>query len=405
MFDYVWCSIRRRRAASLVTAGISVMLVILLNLYFGSIRSYQTQLVDLSKNMPVYCRILNRNGSLDNNLFISERTLEGLRQSDQVKDLAYITFFAAGEGDFNLAELKVKLNISGAGANRAEAIGDQVYDLIEMEAADIDEFLSSDRMECIADKTMMRRRKWEIGDTVVLKCYYDRADSEFGKREFAPMGGTIEVKIVGTMSDIRGKNGLRIDVLLPYDGVLRMYDQYGHPCFADSASFYVKDSLQLNEFKEQMLEIGLGEKISTAMDSYHGCVLEVKDNDFITSATNLRRSIEMLQMSFPVVCALVLMIGYVVSYLSGNSRKEEFALLRLQGVKKMNSSLLFLSEQMMLVLAGNLIGDAVMVFAAPSVSLMFAVNGILILAYLIGSAAAYGRMSRGSVVALLSAQQ
>ncbi len=379
------------------------MLVILLNLYFGSIRSYQTQLVDLAETVPVYCRVLNRNGSLENDLFVSERTLEGLRQSDQVKDLAYITFFAAGEGDFKLAELKTKLNISGAGANHTEAIGNQVYDLIEMEAADIDEFLASDRMECIADKTIMRRKKWEIGDTVVLKCYYDSADSEFNKKELVPMGGTIDVKIVGTMAGVRGKNGFRIDVLLPYDGVLRMYEQYGHPCFADSASFYVKDPLQLNAFKEQMLDIGLGEKIPTAMDSYHGCVLEVKDNDFIASATSLRRSIEMLQLFFPAVCVLVLMIGYVVSYLSGNSRREEFALLRLQGVKKMNSSLLFLSEQMILVFIGNLIGDAAMMFVSPSIVLMAAVNGILLLAYLIGAAAAYSRMSKGSVVTLLSA--
>lgn len=123
MFHYVWSSIRRRRAASLVTAGISIMLVLLLNLYFGSIRSYQTQLVDLAENVPVYCRVLNRNGSLENLLFISERILEGLRQSDQVENLAYVTVFRAGEGDFKLSELKVKLRIWCAGANCVEAIG------------------------------------------------------------------------------------------------------------------------------------------------------------------------------------------------------------------------------------------------------------------------------------------
>ncbi len=69
----------------------------------------------------------------------------------------------------------------------------------------------------------------------------------------------------------------------------------------------------------------------------------------------------------------------MVSYLSGNSRREEFALLRLQGVKKMKSSLLFLVEQMILVLMGNLIGDVVMLFVVPSVSLMFVVNGILLI--------------------------
>ncbi len=96
--------------------------------------------------------------------------------------------------------------------------------MIDMDAADIDELLSSDRMECIVNRTLMRRQKWEIGDTVVLKCYYESAESEFNKKELVPMSGTIEVKIVGTMVDIRGKNGYPIQLLLPYDGVLRMYE-------------------------------------------------------------------------------------------------------------------------------------------------------------------------------------
>lgn len=399
MFCYVSYSIRRRKAANLVTVGISLMLVILLNLYFGSLYSYRNQLRDLSQNVPIYCRVLNRNGTLDSSLFIPERTLNGLRATDQIKDLTYITRLMAGEGDFKLAELQNRLSIQVLGANCMVALGEQASELIDMETEAAEELLQSDRRECIVDKTMMRRRKWEVGDTVILKCYYVGADSEFNKREMHPMGGTVEVKIVGTMAGVEGH------ILLPYDAVIGIYQQFGHHCFADWTAFYVKDPLQLNEFKEEMKDIGLAEVIPTASDSYYGCALEVRDEHFVTGGTNLKRSIEMLQLFFPVVCVMVLMIGYVVSYLSGNSRREEYALLRLQGVKKIKSSLLFLSEQMILVLAGNLIGDVLMVFVAPSVPLMFAVNGLLLLAYVIGSAAAYGRMSRGSVVALLSAQR
>lgn len=399
MFCYVSYSIRRRKAANLVTVGISVMLVILLNLYFGSLHSYRNQLDSLSQNVPVYCRVLNRNGTLDSSLFIPDRTINDLRASDQIKDLTYITRLTAGEGDFKLEELKNKLSIQILGVNCMAALGEYASDLIDMETADIEELLRSDRRECIVDKTMMRRRKWEVGDTVILKCYYVGADSEFNKREMHPMGGVVEVKIVGVMA------GAGADILLPYDAILGIYREFGHHCFADWAFFYVKDPLQLNDFKEEMKEIGLVEVLPTASDSYYGCALEVRDEHFVTGGTNLRRSIEMLQLFFPVVCVLVLMIGYVVSYLSGNSRREEFALLRLQGVKKSRSTLLFLSEQMLLVLVGNLIGDVLMVFVSPSVFLMFAVNGLLLLAYVIGSAAAYGRMSRGSVVELLSAQR
>lgn len=322
MFGYILCSIRRRKAANLVTVGISVMLVILLHLYFGSIRSYKEQLNDLAQGVPVYCRIVNRNGTLDKELFIPQRTLNDLKSSDHVKDLAYVTRFRAGEGDFRLADLKNVLKITGIGVNCMGALGEDASELIDMEKADIEELLTSDRMECIADKTIMRRRGWKVGDTVVLKCYYEGADSEFNKRELHPMGGTVEVKIVGSMTGVCTATGFRMDVLHPYNAVLGMYQHFGHPCFADSATFYVQDPLQINAFKEQMKEYGLIEIIPTALDSYIGCALEVRDDNFITSATSLRRSIEMLEMFFPVICALVLMIGYVVSYLSGNSRRE-----------------------------------------------------------------------------------
>ena len=112
-----------------------------------------------------------------------------------------------------------------------------------------------------------------------------------------------------------------------------------------------------------------------------------------------------MQSFLPVVCILVLLIGYVVSYLAGNSRREEFALMRLQGVKKLSAAFLFLTEQMILVLIGNVAGDVLVLPASSSVSGILTVNGVLLTAYLIGAAAAYGRMSMGSVVYLLSVQQ
>ena len=80
-------------------------------------------------------------------------------------------------------------------------------------------------------------------------------------------------------------------------------------------------------------------------------------------------------------------------------------MLRLQGVKKTKASMIFLVEQMILVLTGNFLGDAVMTLTAPAFTVMLLVNSVILAAYLIGAAAAYGQMSRGSVLYLLSAQQ
>lgn len=80
-------------------------------------------------------------------------------------------------------------------------------------------------------------------------------------------------------------------------------------------------------------------------------------------------------------------------------------MMRLQEVKKFPAAFLFLTEQLILVLLGNVVGDVLVAPIVSSLSGVFAVNGVLLIAYLIGAAAAYGRMSMGSVVYLLSVQQ
>lgn len=406
MFHYVLYSIKKRKAANLVTAGISIMLVLLLNLYFGSIRSYQRQLADLAQNVPIYCQVTNLSGTLGNGLFISKQIVDSLQQSDQVKDLSYMTVMMAGEGDFEEAEYSKHLNLYVVGANKVEAVGELTADMISMDEELVEDLLTSDRMECIVNENVLKKRGWKIGDRIVLKCYYYDPASEFNKVEIHPMGGVVEVTIAGTMENILGKtNAIATDVIIPAKTAQNIFGQFGLKFFADTVTFHVKDPLQLDAFKADMQEIGLQETAPEAMDSYTGCALAVRDANFIASATDLRNAIELMQSFFPVVCILVLMIGYVVSYLSGNSRRDEFALLRLQGVKKGKVSPLFLAEQMLLVLVGNIVGDMVAVFGSPSVLVLFTVNIILLAAYLIGAAAAYGRMSRGSVVYLLSTQQ
>ncbi len=406
MFSYVCCSIKRRKTQNLVTVGISVMLVLLLNLYFGSIRSYQTQLADLSENVPIFCQITNLNGTMGNELFISEQIVEALEQSAYVKDLSYMTVVMAGEGDFKEIEYSKYLNLYVVGANDVEAVGEMTADMFSLDEQSLDELLASDRMECIVNEEALIKRGWEIGDRITLKCYYYDPASEFQKIQLHSMGGTVEVTIAGTMKETEGKtNAIQTDIIIPGRASRNLFAQFGLKFFADTVTFHVNNPLDLNGFKEEMQDIGLMEIVPEAGNSYTGYALVVRDADFIASATHLRHSTELMQSFLPVVCILVLLIGYVVSYLAGNSRREEFALMRLQGVKKLSAAFLFLTEQMILVLIGNVAGDVLVLPASSSVSGILTVNGVLLTAYLIGAAAAYGRMSMGSVVYLLSVQQ
>lgn len=404
MLLYLVCSIKRRKAANLITVGIGIMLVLLLNLYFGSIRSYLTQLSEMAENVPIFCQVTNLNGTMGNEIFISERIVEALEQSAHVKDLSYMSVVMAGEGDFKEAEYSKYLHLHVVGANCVEAVGEMTDDMFSMDAQSVDELLASDRMACIVNENVLKKRGWEIGDRITLKCYYYDPASELHKIEIHPMGGTVEMTIAGTMEETSGKtNAVRTDVVIPGETARNLFAQSGLTFFADTVTFHVKNPLDLNGFKAEMQDIGLMETSPEAEDSYTGRALVVRDADFIASATHLRHAAELLQSFQPVICVLVLLIGYVVSYLAGNSRREEFALMRLQGVKKLPAAFLFLAEQMLLVLAGNVLGD-VLVAPIAAVSGLLAVNGVLLAAYLIGAAAAYWRMSRGSVVHLLSVQ-
>lgn len=406
MFQYIVYSIKRRKTANLIIIAVSIMLVILLNLYFGSINSYQKQLEELAENVPVYCQITSRNGSLRNGLFIPEKTVDALQRSERIKDLSCMAILMAGEGDFDKTEYTKHLNLYVAGINRAEAAGELTTDMIHMDEEEAKALLDSGEMACIVSEKVMKKRQWEIGDKILLNFYYYSADSEYRKLAIHPMGGVVEVEIAGTMEDFQGKTTADCtDIIMPLEAVRNVFHQFEHPFFADTVTFHVRDPLQLNAFKEEMRSIGLVEAEPEAADSYTGCALAVRDGSFITSATDLQHTIELMKSFIPAVCVLVILTGYVVSYLSGGSRKEEYALLRLQGMKKSKVTILFLLEQMMLVLAGNLAGDVIIAVLSPDLSAAVFVNGVLLAAYLVGAAAAYGRMSRGSVVRLLSVEQ
>lgn len=405
MFSYLLYSLKRRKTANLITTGISIGLVLLVNLYFGNIRSYQRQLTNLAENVPIFCQITNLNGTLTNGLFISESTVDALERSAQIKNLSYMTVMMAGEGNFKDADYSKYLNLFVIGANRADAVGELTDDMIHMNTQNIDEFLSSNKKECIVNENVLKKRGWKIGDKITLKCYYYDPASEFNKIEIHPMNETVEVTVAGTMEDISGKtNAIVTDVIIPARTARSLFEQSGLTFFADTVTFHVKNPLQLNAFKKDMLNIGLMETSAEAGNSYTGCALKVRDAHFIASAADLEHAVKLMQSFFPVVCILVLMIGYVVSFLSGNNRKEEYALLRLQGVKKISTSLLFLTEQMILVLIGNIVGDMAVMLISPAFTTMFVVNGVIFSAYLIGAAAAYGQMSKGSILNLLSAQ-
>ena len=404
MLTYILYSLKRRKAANQITVWISLLLVVLLNLYFGTMHSYERQLDELAENAPVYCRITNKNGSRDSGLFISESVLDGLSASSLIADESCAVYLLAAEGEYTQAEWERSVHLQVSGVNRTEAVDGLSVDKIQFSQQYDESVFTSDRPVCIVDESVMRKHGWETGDKIQLTMYYYNASSELFKLEAFPLA-LVELEIAGSMESLMGVTGaIPPDVILPFEAVRRIYHQQEIPFFADTVSFYVDDPMRLNDFKEEMKSIGLMERDPTAMDSYIGYTLAVKDGNFVSMATQLRQSIEVMRSFLPIVCVLTFAIGYIVSYLLGNGRLGEYALLRLQGMGIVKGTVPFLGEQFILVLLGNLLGDALMLlFAEPDV--VIRVNGVVLAAYGIGIIMAYWRMGRKSVMGLLAASQ
>lgn len=401
MLFYLLCSIKGRKTKNLITVSISTALAVLLGLYFGSLQSYQMQLKDFAGTVPIYCQITNLNGNRTSGLFISDHVVQGIETSEFITNASCLVCLMAGEGEFTPAQWAENLNLFVDGANRIEAVPGLTEDIIHLEKGNVIGFFLSDKPECIVSEKVMEKRGWQVGDKVPLNFYYYTPDNATLSLDLSPLE-LAEIEIVGTMEDfVITTTAISPDIIMPFETIRAIYLKNHITFFADTVSFQVKDPLRLNEFKEEMKDLDLLETAS-ARDSYSGIALTVRDHNFISMASDLRQAIDYMEVFLPAVILMVLVVGYVVSSLLGSSRLEEYTLLRLQGVGRWKGAMGFWAEQILLVFTGIIIGDLCIYIFFPERTTIAMVSGVLISAYMIGAAAAYMKMGKDSVTALLS---
>ncbi|MDO5540406.1 MAG: ABC transporter permease [Eubacteriales bacterium] len=402
MLHYILCNMKRKKRRGMVTVGVSIFLVLLLNLYFENIRSYRQQLEDLSKNIPVFCRVTDASGSSDNDIAIPAEIVDVLQNSVYVKELSLSHWLAAGIEDFPMEEWKAHTIYFPVGVNRVEAVPGMEADNISLSEEEQKEFFGTDERVCIVDESAMKENEWEIGDVVPLNLIrYIYTTHEIRSE----MMGVEEFKIIGTMDEMFAATaGIYPDMLLPLGTVRDILSRKQVPFTANSASFYVADPLNLDAFKEEMKAAGMAEQSADSMFSYTGNALSVDDEMFVSFANHLRQSIDILNAFFPIICAVVLIIGYVVSYLLCSSRQWEFALFRAIGQHTHEVVRMFWTEQFFLALAGNAAGSLAALLFAGNLSVALTVNGVVLVSYLIGCAAALWRMGRRNAMQLLFMQ-
>jgi ABC-type antimicrobial peptide transport system permease subunit len=268
-----------------------------------------------------------------------------------------------------------------------------------------EDFLQGQQAGAIVDEVFLQDNDLHIGDEVNLSLY----SLDFGERLnelYYRNIDDIAIEIVGSFTITGTAQGT---VMMPNlicsvgwaEELLRAYDM---DIYADSANFVVSEPLKLNEFKRAMDDLGF-QSVNAQADSYSlgGIGLLVNDETFVRSAGSLQKNLTIMRVFMPFIILLIVLVGYIASYLVMQSRRMEVAVMRSLGVDQKNCILVLSAENAVLILLGCLIGVVAAVrMTGIGIWEMLMVTIVFFASYMGGVVAALLKLCRFSVMEVLT---
>lgn len=397
-------NIVRHRKKSILHILIGVLTVLILDVYAGNMDSTEKELAHLPEALEVTARISTLNGSQREGMTIREDRMMGVRESAYVKDPVFTVRLKFGFGAFTVEEYKENLNHYGMGMNAPEGVSGMKREEITFFSGVDETVLETAQKVCILDEALMEERGLHLGDDVMLTLFYYRYAIE-GSEIFIEPLTTDTYKIVGSMQigDYQG-SWVPPEVIFPLDYMREAYHSKGIEFFADSGSFVVKDPFQLNALKAQMYdEVKFLSVITRAKNRTDGNALTIMDEAFIRSAETLAKNLALLRGMLPFLAVIVIFIGYLCSYLSLQSRRQEYALMRSLGTGRGRSFFLLFGETALVAAVACLVGSLAAALFLRTGAGVLALSGMMFfLAFLSGAAMAILLLHRISVMEMLT---
>lgn len=397
--------IGRHKVKGLLTILMDMLVVFLLHAYLSNIANNEKQLAMLPEAIPVNAYITTADGSRQAGIFIRDKLVQGLLDSAYVDQLHMDVRLKAGI-DRVIPGQWHTLNLYLEGVNCIEALGTIKESDVVWDTGEDASFLQGTEAKCIVSKKLFDRKGWKLGDKVTLcQWYYYREDERYPQLFANPLK-TVDYEIAGYV-DMTGKWDERFivppDVIVPFYAVRNAYAEEGIPFFASSASFVLADVLCMNEFKQEMKELGFRSVAPTVPDySINGVALCVNDAAFISTAEHLRQVIDTVRAFFPFLLALIVGVGYLITLLLLQSRKSEMALLRSIGLNRRKCFRVFFVDQLTLVVTGVVAGSVLTVLIQGNYGGSSALAGVLVgICYLVGNSLALWKLLNVSVMEAL----
>lgn len=399
--------IGRHRLKSVLTILMDMLVVFLLHTCLANIANHKEQLMKLPEAIPINAYITTLDGSMQTGIFIPDGIVQGLLDSEYVENLRLNVRLKAGFDKVIPGQWE-NLNLFLAASNCLEAA---VLNLEESDvvwnAGEDSSILQGTQAKCIVSKALFEENNWRLGDKITLCQYYYYRQDEKSTELFAGELETTVYEIAG-YADLSakwssGNVNVTPDILVPFQPIRESYEKKGIPFYAESASFGLSDALKLNDFKQEMKALGLRDRDPLSNDhTLNGTALTVNDAAFIASANHLRQVIDAVRAFLPFLLILIVCVGYLVTLLLLQSRKNEMALLRSLGLSRWRSFRIFFTEQLLLVLTGIVAGSVLSVLVQGNYGGDSVLAGCLVaVCYMLGNSLALWKLMKVSVMEAL----
>jgi ABC-type lipoprotein release transport system permease subunit len=132
--------------------------------------------------------------------------------------------------------------------------------------------------------------------------------------------------------------------------------------YISALTFKIPDPRVLEEVKDGLEKAGFSGP--TMANDIRLCVV-IEDAQFSETLSSIAQRSKYLQMLYPVLLALVCILGFITGFLAVNSRREDIALMRGMGAQKRRIFSTIFGEQLLLLLLG----------ALPASAAWYALNG------------------------------
>lgn len=365
--------ILRSPLKSILTIIFSISIIIFIGLYINNIKTLETSLKKLSQTIPVTGEICDISGSKTTGLEIDERKGNQIISSQYVVQAKYTIQVVA-------SNINNQNNISTTlmGCNSIDALPLLYDDNIDFMSGNDSSFLTDDKNNCIVEAEFAKQNNIVLGQEITFSLSIYKYDSGVYLTENID---NIKMNVIGIYDYNSATN---TSIIVPVKSLARLVKESGNEVFYDSLKFELKDPGKLNEFKQDVKNIGFSNINSQSVQSVAGNSLIVYDNIYIENASNILDALQMYRLfEIPFIILMFVLYVLVIFLLIKNKQLEMAISLSLGQSKKAVNFNLFLEIEILSIL-GCLLGVLALVLITDIeiFSLLMIFFGFLILSIL-----------------------